>query len=266
MEPGGGGLWQTAAVVALVLLVSGVGYAVRVSALQADAAAPAAVSVAGQPSTRGGSVHAPASPLGDLSSFRSITQDTLDLLSTGDQAGATARIADLETEWDKAQARLKTRDSAAWTGIDGKIDTVLPAEGFEPEPDHRDRGTQETACRTRMTTATNVCTVSRGDPRRRSGLSAAACERRVIHDRATAPSASQCEAGADCAGGRMLRRAVRLWRAARQPVQWAGTITLGCSASRSSSTCGISGSNVAPLRWKPPITAYSGRSPVSLRA
>ncbi len=123
-EAGRGGLWQTAAVVALVLIASGVGYTVRVSALQTDAAAPAAVSVADQ-SSPGGSVRAPASPLGDLSSFRSITQDTLDMLSTGDQAGATTRIADLETEWDKAQARLKARDSAAWTGIDGKIDTVL---------------------------------------------------------------------------------------------------------------------------------------------
>ena len=47
------------------------------------------------------------------------------MLATGDQAGATARIADLETEWDKAQARLKPRDGAAWTAIDDKIDKVL---------------------------------------------------------------------------------------------------------------------------------------------
>ncbi len=121
-----GGLWQTAAVVALVLLASGVGYTARVTALQTDAAAPAAapVAVAGQTSP-GGGVPAPASPLGDLSTFRTITQDTLHMLNSGDQAGATTRIADLETEWDKAQARLKARDGAAWTGIDGKIDTVL---------------------------------------------------------------------------------------------------------------------------------------------
>lgn len=118
-----GGVWQTAVVVGLVLVASGVGYTARVSALQADAAASVAAPVAGQPSAGGG--RAPASPLGDLSSFRAITQDTLDMLDRGDQAGATTRIADLETEWDKAQARLKTRDDAAWTDVDGKIDTVL---------------------------------------------------------------------------------------------------------------------------------------------
>jgi hypothetical protein len=68
---------------------------------------------------------ASASPLGDLSLFKTITQDTLDKLNAGDQSGATARIGDLEYEWDKAQARLKAKDGAAWTRIDGKIDTVL---------------------------------------------------------------------------------------------------------------------------------------------
>ena len=43
----------------------------------------------------------------------------------GDQSGATTRVTDLETAWDDAQARLKPRDSATWTAIDGKIDTVL---------------------------------------------------------------------------------------------------------------------------------------------
>src|SRR4051794_3706840 len=43
----------------------------------------------------------------------------------GLQAGATARVDDLEVEWDDAEARLKPKNKAAWTGIDGRIDTVL---------------------------------------------------------------------------------------------------------------------------------------------
>jgi uncharacterized membrane-anchored protein len=123
-----GGLWQTVAVLALVLVASGVGYSVRRSALQADTPTPAA-SVASMP---GGDRPAPGaqpaaapSPLGDLSAFRTITQDTLRLLTANDPPRATTRVDDLETEWDNAEARLRPKDKAAWTAIDGKIDTVL---------------------------------------------------------------------------------------------------------------------------------------------
>lgn len=115
-----GGLWQTVVVVALVLVASGIGYSVRKSALQDDTPAP----VAGQPASSGGrTTH--LTPLGDLSEFRTVTQDTLQRLNTGDQSGATSRVDDLETGWDNAEARLKPRDEATWTAIDGKIDTVL---------------------------------------------------------------------------------------------------------------------------------------------
>src|SRR4051794_7626742 len=126
-----GGLWQTVAVVALVLAAGSVGYVVRTSSLAAEATGPA---VAAQPASGnqaaaapkpGGGQAAPASPLGDLSPFRVITQDTLDRLNAGDQSGATARVDDLEVEWDNAEARLKPKNKAAWTGIDGKTDTVL---------------------------------------------------------------------------------------------------------------------------------------------
>ncbi|HEV7872488.1 MAG TPA: hypothetical protein VGO95_14650, partial [Modestobacter sp.] len=83
----------------------------------------------------GGSRPAPASPLGDLSAFRVITQDTLDRLNAGDQSGATARVDDLELGWDDAQARLKPKDKSAWTEIDGKIDTVLrELRATSPDP------------------------------------------------------------------------------------------------------------------------------------
>ncbi len=65
------------------------------------------------------------SPLGDLTLFRTITQDTFDKLNSGDQSGATNRIGDLEYEWDNAQARLKPKNGAEWNKIDGKIDIVL---------------------------------------------------------------------------------------------------------------------------------------------
>lgn len=124
-----GGRWQTIVVVALVLVLAGSGYLLRRSSLQDTTSDPVA---AAQPTSGGsnqtpsaGSPAAQVSPLGDLSKFRSITQDTLNLLTAGDQSGATARVTDLETAWDNAEARLKPRDKAAWTEIDDKIDTVL---------------------------------------------------------------------------------------------------------------------------------------------
>src|SRR6195952_3813384 len=120
------GLVQTAAVVGVLLVLSGVGYVARVNAL-----APAP----GAPVAPGAAVAGPNATLGDLSSFRTITQDTLGLLQRGDQAGATSRVDDLETAWDQAQGRLQARDEAAWTRVDGKIDTVLKSlRASSPDP------------------------------------------------------------------------------------------------------------------------------------
>jgi hypothetical protein len=128
-----GGLWQTIAVVTLVLIASATGYSLRKSSLQTDdTSAPAA---AVQPTTPGAGVAPILSPLGDLSTFRTITQDTLDLLNAGDQSGATTRITDLETEWDNSQARLKPKSNTEWTTVDGKIDTVLrQLRSTHPDP------------------------------------------------------------------------------------------------------------------------------------
>lgn len=117
-----GGLWQTVAVVGLVVFASIVGYSLRTSALQGETAS--ASPAPGQTGTSGAQpVH--QSPLGDLSQFKTITQDTLAKLNSGDQSGATSRVDDLETGWDDAEARLKPKNQAAWTTVDGKIDTVL---------------------------------------------------------------------------------------------------------------------------------------------
>ncbi len=65
------------------------------------------------------------SPLGDLSEFKTITQDTLNFVRAGKPADAKERIGDLEYEWDNAEAKLKRMDSAKWTEVDDAIDAAL---------------------------------------------------------------------------------------------------------------------------------------------
>ena len=115
-----GGLWQSAIVLALFVTLGGTGYHIRHTAIAAEIAAP--TNISGNATS---AQEAFVSSLGDLSVFRTITQDTLAKLNTGDQSGATTRIGDLEYEWDNAQSRLKAKNGAAWTKIDGEIDTVL---------------------------------------------------------------------------------------------------------------------------------------------
>ena len=68
-----------------------------------------------------------AFPAEDLQNFRTIVTDTLGKVSAGDQAGAKARITDLESAWDNAQSRLQPMNETAWSFLDGKIDTALKA-------------------------------------------------------------------------------------------------------------------------------------------
>ena len=112
-----GGLSQTATVLVILLLASGIGYKVRQAQLQAP--------VEQTPSSTAGGAASSMSPLGDLSSFRTIAQDTLDLLNAGKQSEAITRIGEVEYEWDNAEARLRLKNKAVWTEIDDKIDTVL---------------------------------------------------------------------------------------------------------------------------------------------
>ncbi len=67
----------------------------------------------------------PVTTLGNLSEFKKITQDTRGLVVSNNIEGAKTRIADLEHEWDIAQAKLKAMDSKKWTEIDDAIDKVL---------------------------------------------------------------------------------------------------------------------------------------------
>ena len=117
-------LWQVAAVMVVLVGTSVAGYHWRHNALQAQTQSASAITqVPGQKVLTDQT--APLSPLGDLSDFRTITQDTLNLVLAGNLSGAKNRVADLEYEWDNSEARLKPMDPTEWATIDTAIDKVL---------------------------------------------------------------------------------------------------------------------------------------------
>ncbi|GAB2643995.1 hypothetical protein ABI214_12330 [Prescottella soli] len=63
----------------------------------------------------------------EIAKFRTIAQDTLTSVQAGDQAGARARVKDLETAWDDDEATLRPLDETTWHVVDGRIDSVLGA-------------------------------------------------------------------------------------------------------------------------------------------
>jgi len=100
---------QTAIVVFVLVITGGSGYYWHQAKLRSEA--PVMTS--------------PGSPLGDLSVFRQIAEDTLGLVRKSDLPGAKSRITDLESAWDKAEERLKPVNFGAWTSADKSIDRAL---------------------------------------------------------------------------------------------------------------------------------------------
>jgi uncharacterized membrane-anchored protein len=94
------------------------------SALKEDAAPTCSVStrLTAAQAARQAAQHFPAQ---NLAGYRTITQDTLDLVRSGDQQAASARVTDLETAWDKDQATQFGQDCQAWTYLDQRVDAAL---------------------------------------------------------------------------------------------------------------------------------------------
>ncbi len=63
--------------------------------------------------------------LGDLSSFKTIIDDTLKLVSANKLPEAKARIKDLEAAWDAAHKSLQALNKDKWAVIDQAIDKSL---------------------------------------------------------------------------------------------------------------------------------------------
>jgi uncharacterized membrane-anchored protein len=66
-------------------------------------------------------------PADSVDNYRTIAQQTLQLVDSGDDAGATQRVTDLETAWDDDEGSLQPKDCQAWTYVDEQIDPVLAA-------------------------------------------------------------------------------------------------------------------------------------------
>ena len=111
-------LWQVALAVSVFAITVGSGYYWHHIKLQNNEATVSASS---------------ASPLGDLSGFRKIAEDTLSLVREGNQPAANSRVGDLEVAWDNAQAQLKSMNPAKWSLVDKSIDNVLRQLRAEPQ-------------------------------------------------------------------------------------------------------------------------------------
>ena len=86
--------------------------------LSAVAIAPAALADAKAPATK-------TAGLGDLSSYVTITKDTLKIAESGDLKAAKERVKDLETAWDEAEAAMRPKSADDWEKADHALDRAF---------------------------------------------------------------------------------------------------------------------------------------------
>jgi len=109
---------QSLITVALFIAVGSWGYSWRQNALKIEDA-PA------QTTSNSINQQTPLSKLGDLTAFTKIAEDIKELETANNTNDAIARVADLEHDWDVAQAKLKPLDKDKWTEVDDAIDKVI---------------------------------------------------------------------------------------------------------------------------------------------
>lgn len=112
-----GGIWQTVITVIVLITIAVPAYFWRHAVLQKQSALDI--------NSSADSTITQTLPLGDLSDFKKITEDTKIFILKNDFSGAKTRVTDLEVAWDNAQSRLKPMNKTKWTEVDTAIDQVL---------------------------------------------------------------------------------------------------------------------------------------------
>ncbi len=74
-------------------------------------------------------------PLGDLSKFRVIADDSLKIAKTGNLKASEKRITDMESAWNVSANKLKKLNTVSWRKLDLALDRVL----FELRADKPDK-------------------------------------------------------------------------------------------------------------------------------
>lgn len=66
-------------------------------------------------------------PKYDMSAFKTIAEDALKLIKSGDYSGAQKKTLELEGKWDEGTKELKAADRKLWNTIDKQMDAAIDA-------------------------------------------------------------------------------------------------------------------------------------------